>query len=143
MDLQGPVVPCSLSGLEYSMLLLDEDTRYRWTYAIKRKNDVLKVFPLWLVLAERETGRLLISANSDLGGEFTGMKPFLDSKGIKLIQSPKDKHEMNPTAERAFGVHSDMIRFMFSLSGVPLTYWPLICASIRYAHSQSSDCEPQ
>ena len=55
IDISGPH-PVSARGERYNLVLLDEATRWRWSYAIKAKGDVPGHIRNWMRQVENLTG---------------------------------------------------------------------------------------
>ena len=67
----------SLSGGEYFVTFIDDNTRYTWIYVLKHKDEVFPCFLEWKAQVESSTGRKLKTLRSDNGGEYvstTGVK---------------------------------------------------------------------
>lgn len=71
MDICGPMSTVSLGGNKYFLLIVDDYSRKCWVYFLKNKSEAFDHFRKFHAIAERETGRKLITLRSDRGGEFT------------------------------------------------------------------------
>lgn len=85
-DLCGKLSSPSLGGAEYFLTLIDDKTHYVWTYALRNKHEVFKVFQEWKVSVETASGHKVKVLRTDNGGEFcsTEFENFLKKEGIKL-----------------------------------------------------------
>nr|GEW85952.1 zinc finger, CCHC-type [Tanacetum cinerariifolium] len=70
-DLCGPISPETESGKKYMFLLVDDCTRYMWTYFLKSKDEAFATFKEFKLKVENEVGKKLKSFRTDRGGEFT------------------------------------------------------------------------
>ena len=70
-DVEGPMPLVSREGNLYSLLFLDDHTRWSWLHFIKHKFEVHGEFKKWLAKAERQTNKKLLILRSDNGGEYT------------------------------------------------------------------------
>ncbi|CAI7793216.1 unnamed protein product [Closterium sp. NIES-53] len=84
IDLRGPFRVAAKDGSLYFFLLKDRKTRYVWVRPVAKKSDVLREFEKWLMVAERQTKKLVLMLRSDRGGEFLRKEftNFVDGKGI-------------------------------------------------------------
>jgi len=70
-DLCGPITPPSLAGNRYIFVLIDDSSRYMWTYLLKEKSKAFETFINFKALIEKETGDVIKVLRTDRGGEFT------------------------------------------------------------------------
>ncbi|XP_019154325.1 PREDICTED: uncharacterized protein LOC109150803 [Ipomoea nil] len=69
MDLFGPVDPASLSGRKYTLVIVDDHTRYTWVLFLKKKNETEVVLPNLLRQLQTEKEVKIIRIRSDQGTE--------------------------------------------------------------------------
>ncbi|WVZ16395.1 hypothetical protein V8G54_009377 [Vigna mungo] len=96
----------SIDGLRYYCMFVDHFTRYIWLYPIKRKSDVQTLFPKFKSLLENFFHR-----NTDNGGEYIGLCPFLCTHGIIL-----EDHMLDSPA----AIDHRMVAAMAALMEIPL-----------------------
>ena len=68
-DVCGKMNAKSLSGGDYFLTFIDDNTRYIWIYVLKHNDEVFPCFLEWKAQVERSTGRKLKTLLSDNGGE--------------------------------------------------------------------------
>lgn len=78
-DLWGPSPVLSIDKKMYYVIFVDHHTRYFWLYTLKNKNEVSTIFPQFQTLVERHFQNKILSLYTDGGGEFEGLKSYLNS----------------------------------------------------------------
>ena len=76
-DVSGRMSHVSLSGFEYYVLFIDDQSRKTWIYFLKTKSEVFKQFQEFKALVETQTGRKIKVLRLDNGGEYT-LGEFVD-----------------------------------------------------------------
>jgi hypothetical protein len=74
-DVCGPLWVDSIGGNRYFVTFIDDFSRKLWTYLIKKKNEVIEVFPKFKSMFERQSGLKLKILRTDGGGEYV-LKEF-------------------------------------------------------------------
>ena len=69
MDISG-LHPVLARGERYNLVLLDEATRWRWSYAMKAKGDVPGHIRNWMRQVENLTSQTVKRWHSNNGGKF-------------------------------------------------------------------------
>ncbi len=73
-DLLGPYDPPSQSESIYIAILMCEHIRKTWTLYLRRKDNFVDVFQVWLLRIEAESGCSMKLLRADGGGEFISKK---------------------------------------------------------------------
>ena len=60
----------SFGGNKYFITFIDDFSRKRWTYLIKKKNEVIEVFVKFKSMIERQSGRKLKVLRTNVGGKY-------------------------------------------------------------------------
>jgi hypothetical protein len=79
-DIWGPYRHPSLSGAHYFLTVVDDFTRFTWIFLMKHKNEaqsLLKIFFNYVLIQFEVHIKIL---QSDNGGEFLSLCPFLQEK---------------------------------------------------------------
>ena len=102
-DLSGRMHVPSREGSLYLMVIIDDHTRYTWSFPLKKKSDAHSIFKSWLIRAERQSGYRLKAFRTDGGGEFHGLSWLdeLDQAGILKQDTNPYTLEQNGVVERA------------------------------------------
>ena len=84
-DVCGKINAKSLSGGEYFLTFIDDNTRYIWIYVLKPKDEVFRCFLEWKAQVERSTGRKLKTLHTDNGGEYVSadFEKCLKEEGVR------------------------------------------------------------
>ena len=102
MDLFGPVYPVSLSGKKYTLVVVDDFSRYTWTLFIKKKNEVEQKLPELLKQLQNERELKIAKIRTDRGTEFVNgvIEAYCNSQGIQHQLSAARTPQQNGVAER-------------------------------------------
>ena len=86
MDLFGPVTPLSLSGRKYTLVVVDDCSRFTWVIFLKKKKDTKEKLPELLKRLETEKELSVTKIRSDRGTEFVNkvISEYCSRKGISL-----------------------------------------------------------
>ena len=138
-DLCGKVNVKSESGAEYFLSFIDDKTRYVWSYALSRKDQVFEKFREWKTLIEKSTGRRLKTFRSDNGGEFTSkeFESYLKAEGIRHELTIPNNPEQNGVAERMNRTLVETVRSMLVNSNLPCTFWAEALSTATYLRNRS------
>ena len=136
-DVCGKIEAKSLSGKEYFVTLIDDKSRFMWSYALKYKSEVYGVFLLWKAMVEKSTERKLKTLRSDNGGEYISseFEAFLKQEGIAHQSSVPKTPEQNGVAERKNRTIVEAIRSLLSDSNLPKCFWAEALATVTYLHN--------
>jgi transposase InsO family protein len=124
-DLWGPAPIVSYTGFKYYLVLVDEFTKFTWTYLLKHKSDTLQVFTQFHAMVHTQFSLPIKTFRTDCGGEFTSTKfnQFCTNHGIIHQLSCPHTPQQNGTAERK---HRHLIQCALALlseSKLPISYW--------------------
>ena len=122
-DVWGPSPVKSLDGFSYYLLIVDHFTKYVWLFPMKFKSDTLPIFTKFKAMIENYFSTPIVTLYSDGGGEFLGLKPFLEKHGIQHLLTPPYTPQHNAPAERR---HRHVVETGLSLlhhASLPLTFW--------------------
>ena len=131
-DIAGPFKR-STHGFTYFIVLVDDHSRFKAAYFLKRKSDALarvRAFVTKLnALASRgkpEPVRVVGQLQMDNAGEFLSREfdEFLDEESILRTTCPPHVHQLNGVAERAIRSIMEVVRATREASQCPLGFWP-------------------
>ena len=71
--------------MEYFVTLIDDYTRYGYTYLLKHKSKVVKKFRHYKLEVEKQQGEPIKSVNNDISGEVEAFDEFCKEEGIRQI----------------------------------------------------------
>jgi len=124
-DLWGPAQTIALGGGQYSILFIDEYSRYGVVEFPRTKDESFKQYKnyeSWLWVQFERSVKCL---QSDRGGEFTGneFNDHLRERGTVRRLTVHDSPQSNGIAERCNGVLVEHARAMLIDSGLPKYLW--------------------
>ncbi|GJU04040.1 retrovirus-related pol polyprotein from transposon TNT 1-94 [Tanacetum coccineum] len=84
MDLFGPVKPQTISYNKYTLVIVDEYSRYTWVFCLKKKSDAANCIMSFIKQMENVNDLKVKELRSDNGTKFRNHKleEFCDEKGI-------------------------------------------------------------
>ena len=85
MDLIGPTTYASLGGNKYCLVIVDDYSRYTWTFFLQDKAEVASIFKKFAKNAQNQFDVKIKKIRSDNGKEFdnTNIEEYCDEVGIK------------------------------------------------------------
>lgn len=118
----GPA-PVNSNAFHYYVAFTNAYTRYTWVYFLKKKSDVITVFPLFLKQAERVLCYKLKILQTDRGGEFQALKLYLSQQGIVHRLTCPYTLAQNGLVEIKHRQIVEVGLSMLAHASMPLTYW--------------------
>ncbi|GJX46834.1 retrovirus-related pol polyprotein from transposon TNT 1-94 [Tanacetum coccineum] len=102
MDLFGPVKTQTINHNKYTLIIVDEYSRYTWVFCLKKKSDAAECIISFIRKMENLNEVRVNELRSDNGIEFRNHKleEFCDEKGISQNFSSPCTPEQNGVAER-------------------------------------------
>ncbi|KAD5960593.1 hypothetical protein E3N88_12065 [Mikania micrantha] len=125
MDLFGPVRVMSMAKKKYCLVIVDDYSRFVWTFFLHSKDEVAKSIINFVLYVEKQYSLPVKCVRSDNGTEFRNhiLDEFYLSKGIKRQYSIPRTPEQNGVVERKNRTLIEAARTMLADSGLPLTFW--------------------
>ncbi|GKA81636.1 RNA-directed DNA polymerase, eukaryota, reverse transcriptase zinc-binding domain protein [Tanacetum coccineum] len=102
MDLFGPVTPRSINHEKYTLVIVDEYSRYTWVYFLKKKSHAPETIMSFIKRVENQNDIKVKQLRTDNGTEFRNsiLVSFCDEKGISQNFSSPYTPEQNGVTER-------------------------------------------
>ncbi|GJV04727.1 retrovirus-related pol polyprotein from transposon TNT 1-94 [Tanacetum coccineum] len=102
MDLFRPVTPRSINHEKYTLVIVDEYSRYTWVYILKKKSQAPKTIMSFIKRVENQNDIKVKQLRTDNGTKFRNsiLVNFYDEKGISKNFSSPYTPEQNGVAER-------------------------------------------
>jgi transposase InsO family protein len=102
MDLFGPTIYQSLGGNLYCLVIVDDFSRYTWTFFLEDKGKTFDIFKTFATRAQNEFGSSMVKIRSDNGSEFcnTKVEEYCDGEGIKHEFSSTYTPQQNGVVEK-------------------------------------------
>ncbi|XP_031280370.1 uncharacterized protein LOC116138850 [Pistacia vera] len=99
-DIWGPAPIASLEGFKYYIHFVDDYSRFTWLFPLRTKAEVKSIFIKFHHLAERQFQHKIHCLQSNQGGEYRGLVPYLTKSGIQFRYSCAHVHQQNGCSER-------------------------------------------
>ena len=98
----GKLKDKSLSGAEYFLTFIDNETHFTWVYVLKKRDEVFRKFKEWKAMAERESGHRLKILHTANGDKYTSteLKEYLKVEGVTHEMTIPKTTEQNGVQER-------------------------------------------
>jgi transposase InsO family protein len=74
MNLFGPTTYKSLGGNLYCLVIVDDLSRYTWTFFLEDKGKTFDIFTKFTTRAQNEFGSSIVKIRSDNGSKFRNTK---------------------------------------------------------------------
>ena len=105
MDLFGPTTYKSLGGNLYCLVIVDDYSRYTWTFFLEDKSKIMEIFKTFVKQAQNEFESSVMKVWSDNGTKFrnTQVEEFCNDIGIKHEFSSTYTPQQNRVVERKIG----------------------------------------
>ncbi|KAM0071004.1 putative RNA-directed DNA polymerase [Helianthus debilis subsp. tardiflorus] len=125
MDLFGPVQVMSLKKKRYCLVIVDDFSRFTWTFFLHSKDETAGILQDFVTQVEKQFDLPVKSFRSDNGTEFKNkeLDAFCVKKGIVRQYSIPRTLEQNGVVERKNRTLIEAARTMLADSGFPLTFW--------------------
>ncbi|GJS92043.1 retrovirus-related pol polyprotein from transposon TNT 1-94 [Tanacetum coccineum] len=102
MDLFGPVCPMYINHEKYTLVIVDEYSRYTWVQFLRKKSQAPETIMSFIRMVENQNDVKVKQIRTDNGNEFRNyeLESFCDEKGISQNFSSPYTPEQNGVAER-------------------------------------------
>ncbi|KAJ9561670.1 hypothetical protein OSB04_006830 [Centaurea solstitialis] len=139
MDLFGPVNVQSIAGKKYTLVIVDEYSRYTWVFFLRSKSDAPEEIILFVRKMERLNNLTVRSIRSDHGTEFKNstLETFFDQKGISQNFSSVRTPQQNGVAERRNRTLIEAARSMLSEANLATQFWAEAVNTACYTQNRS------
>lgn len=139
MDLFGPVSPQSLGGKRFTLLIVDEYTRYSWVFFLRAKSDAAEEIINFIRRMEVFNTQKIKSIRSDNGTEFKNsvIEDFCNKKGITQNFSAVRTPQQNGVAERKNRTLIEAARSMITEAGLKGCFWAEAVSTACFTQNRS------
>ncbi|KAJ9545329.1 hypothetical protein OSB04_025036 [Centaurea solstitialis] len=139
MDLFGPVNVQSIAGKKYTLVIVDEYSRYTWVFFLRSKSDAPEEIILFVRKMERLNNLTVRSIRSDHRTEFKNstLETFFDQKGISQNFSSVRTPQQNGVAERRNRTLIEAARSMLSEANLATQFWAEAVNTACYTQNRS------
>ncbi|KAJ9547394.1 hypothetical protein OSB04_019937, partial [Centaurea solstitialis] len=139
MDLFGPVNVQSIAGKKYTLVIVDEYSRYTWVFFLRSKSDAPEEIILFVRKMEKLNNLSVRSIRSDHGTKFKNstLETFFDKKGISHNFSSVRTPQQNGVAERQNRTLIEAARSMLSEANLATQFWAEAVNTACYTQNRS------
>ncbi|KAJ9544936.1 hypothetical protein OSB04_024643 [Centaurea solstitialis] len=139
VDLFGPVNVQSIAGKKYTLVIVDEYSRYTWVFFLRAKSDAPEEIILFVRKMEKLNNLIVRSIRSDHGTEFKNstLETFFEQKGISQNFSSVRTPLQNGVAERRNRTLIEAARSMLSEANLATQFWAEAVNSACYTQNRS------
>ncbi|KAJ9544133.1 hypothetical protein OSB04_023840 [Centaurea solstitialis] len=139
MDLFGPVNVQSIGGKKYTLVIVDEYSRYTWVFFLRAKSDAPEEIILFVRKMERLNNLTVRSIRSDHGTEFKNstLESFFEQKGISQNFSSVRTPQQNGVVERRNRTLIEAARSMLSEANLATQFWAEAVNTACYTQNRS------
>ncbi|GJS52033.1 retrovirus-related pol polyprotein from transposon TNT 1-94 [Tanacetum coccineum] len=126
MDLFGPSAIKSYGGNLYTLVVVDDYSRYTWTRFLKTKNEAFEKFEILSKKIQNQLGSSIIAIRMDHGREFDNEVQFgayCDALGITHNFSAPRTPQSNGVEERKNRTLQEMYRTMLNEQSILQKFW--------------------
>ncbi|SGZ22885.1 BQ5605_C022g09555 [Microbotryum silenes-dioicae] len=139
-DLCGPVRLESFAGEVMVLGLVDDYSRFRWSFPIGEKSSVTALVVEFIQRVERSRDCNVAIFHSDNGGEFVNnsLNAFFRERGIEHRTTVPYAHYQNGVIERGWRTMFETVRIWLLVSGLPLSFWTFAANAFTYVSNRRS-----
>jgi transposase InsO family protein len=135
-------------GYRYFLTFTDDLSRYGYIYLMKHKSEMFEKFKEFQSEVENHRNKKIKFLRSDRGGDYLSYEFGLHLKqcGIVLQLTSPGTPQRNGVSERRNRTLLDMVRYMMSLTDLPLSFWgyalEIAAFTLNRAPSKSVETTP-
>ncbi|GJU43920.1 retrovirus-related pol polyprotein from transposon TNT 1-94, partial [Tanacetum coccineum] len=126
MDLFGPTSVQSYGGNRYTLVIVDDYSRYTWTRFLKDKTEAFDQFKIFSRKIQNQLGCSIVSIRIDHSREFDNevkFEEFCNANGITHNFSAPRTPQSNGVVERKIMTLQEMSRTMLNEQSLPQKFW--------------------
>src|SRR5438132_934644 len=125
MDLFGPTSYKSIGGNSYFFVIVDDYSRYSWTFFLQEKSETMSTFKKFAKRAQNLFGYTIVKIRSDNGSELKNshIDDYCDEHGIKHELSSTYTPQQNGVVERKNKTLITLVRSMLDEYEMPERFW--------------------
>ncbi|GJU41696.1 retrovirus-related pol polyprotein from transposon TNT 1-94 [Tanacetum coccineum] len=140
MDFFGPITPKSINHEKYTIVIVDEYSRYTWVYFLMKESLAPETIMSFIKRVKNQNDIKVKQLKTDNGTEFRNSIPvnFCDEKWISQNFSSPYTPKQNGVAERKNKTLIEAARTMLSGSVFSKQYWTEAVATACYTQNRST-----
>ncbi|GJW46329.1 retrovirus-related pol polyprotein from transposon TNT 1-94 [Tanacetum coccineum] len=139
MDLFGPVSPMSINHEKYTLVIVDEYSRYTWVFFLRKKSQAPEMIMSFIRMVENQNDVKVKQIRTDNGTEFRNheLESFCDEKGISQNFSSPYTPKQNGVADRKDKTLIEATRTMLNGSVLSKHFWTKAVRIAYYTQNRS------
>jgi transposase InsO family protein len=139
MDLFGPVSPMSIHHEKYTLVIVDEYSRYTWVYFLTKKSQAAETIMSFVRNIENQNDVKVKQIRTDNGTEFKNqdLECFCDEKGISQNFTSPYTPEQNGVVEKKNRTLIEAARTMLNDSVLSKHFWTEAVKTACYTQNRS------
>nr|GEV94736.1 retrovirus-related Pol polyprotein from transposon TNT 1-94 [Tanacetum cinerariifolium] len=139
MDLCCPMWVESINGTKYVLVIIDDYSRYTWTYFLRSKDETPEVLIDFLKLVQRGLHAQVRTVRTDKGTEFLNktLHVYFAAERIDHQTSVAQTPKQNGVVERRNRTLVEAARIMLSAAKVPMFFWAEAIATACFTQNRS------
>ena len=124
-DLHGPLPVSTQSGFKYWISFIDDMSRFRRVYLLRKKSEAFDAFKLFHAWAEKQTGHKLKALRDDKGGEYMSneWEKYMSERGIERQHTTRSTPQQNGVAERTNALLDEGTACLLADAHLPASFW--------------------
>ncbi|GKD80262.1 retrovirus-related pol polyprotein from transposon TNT 1-94, partial [Tanacetum coccineum] len=126
MDFFGPSAVRSYGGNRYTLVIVDDYSRYTWTKFLKDKTEAFDQFKIFSKKIQNQLGCIIVSIRTDYGREFDNevqFGEFCNANGITHNFSAPRTPQSNGVVERKNRTLQEKSRIMLNEQSLLQKFW--------------------
>ncbi|GJX26157.1 retrovirus-related pol polyprotein from transposon TNT 1-94 [Tanacetum coccineum] len=129
----------SFNGKKYVLVIVDDYSRYTWSYFLRSKNETHEVLINFLTLVQRGLNAQVRTVRTDKGTEFLykTLHAYFNKEGIEHQTSVGRTPKQKGIVERRNSTLVEAARTMLSPAKVPLFFWAQAIATTCFTQNRS------
>ncbi|XP_075494767.1 uncharacterized protein LOC142532334 [Primulina tabacum] len=139
MDLFGPIPVMSLGGKKYTLVVIDDTSRFTWVTFLNSKDQTTAQLIKLLKRLQNEKNEAVDKIRSDRRTEFLNqfLSSYLEDHGIKHEMSAARSPQKNGVAERRNRTLKEASRTMLAESSISQRFWAEAINTACYTQNRS------
>ena len=122
-DLWGPSPHLSTEGYKYYIHFVDDLTRFTWIFPLKTKSEAYSKVVQFQTFVERQFEHKFKCLQTDRGGKYRSLVPFLQNLGIQFKHPCPHTHQQHGKAKRKRQHIVEMGLTLLAQAKLPLKFW--------------------
>lgn len=120
-DVWGPFTPVSVDGHKFFLTIVDDHSRFVWTYLLKSKGEVGSILSQFFTLIQTQFHKTIKTIRCDNGFEFH-LPHLFATHGTSIQHSYVESPQQNTRVERKHQHLLNVARSLYFQSAIPIVF---------------------